>query len=373
MKSIQLGLSVFLLAVLGLAAAPAAYADFGIVNYAPGPIYRTSNSETGRKEKAEFGVDCYDMFSQQLIDCKVDLKVLGLADVLPGLGYTSSGYPEILIVGGHMEDEHANIGTRPMFYPGGPILTAFNGLPININPPANPEVIFNTNATQAVVDYSVPELGGLIAVQVDSIAINGYHCAIYCFDHLTTRTIFTFRVGTWQSATTQTKLFQLPADGGDYVIVVNPSTGHRDLTAGDPDDDFFDGEQTLGDNLDPNVMPWFYAFAGLYHNDHTAPNSDSEAHRLSVNDASLPLGGLYDVKQTWNPPHRGHRDGWAIDLNKADASGSGSLPCDFNDTVIMEAQEVMAGIDPDNSNWEALVCEFNNNENYHLNLQSPLK
>ena len=374
MKPIRLAGIAIASILVALIQSPSVLAD-GYVQYAPGPIYRASNSETGRKERADFGVDCYEIYTGRLIDCTVDFKVIGLADKLHDLGFADTGYPELLIEGGHDANEHASPASRPMFYPGGPLLEVFNGVLTTVNPPSQPEIVFDTNAVKSSVVYAVPEFGGLIAVEVNQKTIFPYFCAAFCYDPTDFRTIFTFKVGAWDSTFARGTLVQLPAEGLDYVIDVNPSTGHRDLTLGTDGDKYLNGEQTLGDYMDPNVMPWFLAFAGLYHNDHTLPGGDPIGHRLSVNDASLPLGGLYDYRSTkpWTTPHKGHRDGWAIDLNKQDESKAPAIDCDFNDTVIMESLEVMGGIDPNNSKWEALVCEFNNNENYHLNLRSPME
>jgi hypothetical protein len=55
------------------------------------------------------------------------------------------------------------------------------------------------------------------------------------------------------------------------------------------------------------------------------------ADRLSVNDMSLPEGGLFDVYatrpdskgqlHTSQPPHKGHRVGFAFDVNTHDGAG----------------------------------------------------
>ena len=37
---------------------------------------------------------------------------------------------------------------------------------------------------------------------------------------------------------------------------------------------------------------------------------------LEYNDASLPWGGLFDIKGNWQPPHKGHRYGVEIDISK---------------------------------------------------------
>jgi hypothetical protein len=40
---------------------------------------------------------------------------------------------------------------------------------------------------------------------------------------------------------------------------------------------------------------------------------------LKINDSSLIKGGLYDFKNTWNPPHNGHRTGMVVDINNFSA------------------------------------------------------
>ena len=36
---------------------------------------------------------------------------------------------------------------------------------------------------------------------------------------------------------------------------------------------------------------------------------------LILNDSSLKLGGLYDIKGYWTPSHEGHRKGIVVDIN----------------------------------------------------------
>ena len=43
--------------------------------------------------------------------------------------------------------------------------------------------------------------------------------------------------------------------------------------------------------------------------------------RLSINDLSLPRGGLFDINNNWAPPHHEHRAGADADLNRADEGG----------------------------------------------------
>ncbi|MEK6589496.1 MAG: penicillin-insensitive murein endopeptidase, partial [Nitrospinota bacterium] len=43
--------------------------------------------------------------------------------------------------------------------------------------------------------------------------------------------------------------------------------------------------------------------------------------KLSINDLSLPKGGLFDYKAIWAPPHKEHRIGTDADINRTDGGG----------------------------------------------------
>ncbi|MBI5197218.1 MAG: hypothetical protein HZA19_01270 [Nitrospirae bacterium] len=43
--------------------------------------------------------------------------------------------------------------------------------------------------------------------------------------------------------------------------------------------------------------------------------------KLSVNDLSLPWGGLFDINNNWLPPHQTHRFGTDADINRTDGGG----------------------------------------------------
>jgi hypothetical protein len=48
---------------------------------------------------------------------------------------------------------------------------------------------------------------------------------------------------------------------------------------------------------------------------------DLIGRRLSINDLSLPKGGLFDINNNWTDPHITHRTGTDMDLNQADEGG----------------------------------------------------
>jgi hypothetical protein len=80
--------------------------------------------------------------------------------------------------------------------------------------------------------------------------------------------------------------------------------------------------------------------------------------RLSVNDISLPEGGLFDIKQAseWNIPHQTHRKGTDVDLNQAPVDANGNpttdIPC-ADDLALQISVMIVAN----GARRPRLVCE----------------
>ncbi len=97
---------------------------------------------------------------------------------------------------------------------------------------------------------------------------------------------------------------------------------------------------------------------------------------ISYNDMSLPKGGLFDflairpstyspgVDEPWETPHSRHRAGRDVDVNKP--GGQGCL----TNTSVQAAVDTILQTDPQRNNRSALICEVNNNENYHIVITS---
>ncbi len=97
-------------------------------------------------------------------------------------------------------------------------------------------------------------------------------------------------------------------------------------------------------------------------------------NQLSINDMSLPEGGLFDIfavtpdisgqLHTWQPPHKGHRLGFAFDVNSTDA-GQQPVPCKkgyLRNSV--EEFDISIGIDATTIPTQ-IVCESQNR--IHIN------
>lgn len=93
---------------------------------------------------------------------------------------------------------------------------------------------------------------------------------------------------------------------------------------------------------------------------------------LSYNDGSLPKGGLFDFNAVhpdptrtdtpWQKPHSWHRDGRDIDVNKP-----GGQSCTQNTSVQKAVDKILVGRGVAQQR-SALICEVNNNGNYHIRI-----
>jgi hypothetical protein len=77
----------------------------------------------------------------------------------------------------------------------------------------------------------------------------------------------------------------------------------------------------------------------------------NKKRKISVNDISLPEGGLFDCNATWAPPHHEHRMGNDADLNPSYSGRS----C-YEDADLRRAVEAISGGKKD---FPYLQCEVN--------------
>jgi len=63
---------------------------------------------------------------------------------------------------------------------------------------------------------------------------------------------------------------------------------------------------------------------------------------LSINDISLPRGGLFDYEETWNPPHAEHRTGTDADINRGQGPNNEDIIDCYHDKDLRRAVEKVA-------------------------------
>lgn len=323
----------------------------GNVNYR-GIRIQPSNARLKRKIVNPVPQGCVSIYTGHWLNCSFDFKILGLADVLPSHGFLPSGYPEELITGGH---NHGN--DRPFVFPNNEtgLLSIDNG---TIFQQTGLEITGQTDRQDTHVLYPIPEEGGIIAVQDDMYTPPDWFCAYYCFSPKDFRWQEDFEIGYFDPVYTNTQLVRLPEEGDDYVVVDHDGITHSDSTG-----------YAYGTYLRPEAKQLLLEIARQYHNKTGA--------KLSLNDMSLPLGGLFDfLHDDWQPPHKGHRDGIAVDINHLDSNGN-YINCsplnhnDFSDSLQYIANRAIKKANDGELHFKPYVCETWNHNDIHINLFNP--
>jgi hypothetical protein len=151
------------------------------------------------------------------------------------------------------------------------------------------ELTWGTKDTPGTLTHKLPEVSGIIVTELDITSPTPWVCAYGCFTPDSRKSEYTFDVGI--------QGMERVEDSGDYHVVVRGGTDtHSEGTYGTLD--------TIK-KLQKISNQYFY-------------RTD---RKLSINDISLPKGGLLDYKATWAPPHKEHRIGTDADINRKDGGG----------------------------------------------------
>jgi murein endopeptidase len=121
-------------------------------------------------------------------------------------------------------------------------------------------------------------------------------------------------------------LEQLPADGENYQIVRGGTETHPQ-----------------GTYAKPETIETLLEIAKNYR--------EISGSKLSVNDLSLPAGGLFDIRDNWQTPHKSHREGIDADINRTNIEGEFTL-CE-DDLDLKEAIKIVAA----GAKFPRLYCE----------------
>jgi hypothetical protein len=264
-------------------------------------------------------VGCYDIWWGSPIDCHFLLWV----------SYPPATTPPYLANGGHYHDA----STRPLIYRqrhfvgndvyyDGPGSLAFPGdidpdrqavagetFPEADNYPCLPWCgpIPAPYARAVFVEWPVPEVSGEVQIDTQLFMPPPYaYCVAECYAarEQWRRTIY--HVGVQG-------LMQVPDPGASdhYIKVRSKDTNHPNAVAF---------------NIKPEHLSQLYDIADMYYQRYQARKNVQRT--ISFNDMTLPLGGLFDVKHNWAPPHRSHRDGTDADVNQA------GIPC-LQDSILI--------------------------------------
>ncbi len=170
----------------------------------------------------------------------------------------------------------------------------------------------STNHDVVVVLHALPPVAGQIQTQIRFTPPPGYSCVANCSP------LFTVAV---QVKDLQKLPERAPADGDNYVTLRAGADTHPE------------GQWATRQTLD-TLLEIAEEYRAL---------SDRQ---LSVNDLSLPGGGLFDWKATYAPPHITHRTGTDADINRT------GVDCNV-DKPLKQAVAIVAKRRP----GVVLVCE----------------
>jgi hypothetical protein len=174
-----------------------------------------------------------------------------------------------------------------------------------------------TNYGEACLSALMPEVSGVIVREIELTAAPGYGCAYDCFTSKSHKYEEYLRI-------------QVPG----LQELPDPGTGDLYGKTRDGKDSHPEGYYAT-----PKTLEQLMKIAEKYYND-----KDTPGRIMSVNDMSLPWGGLFDYKGTFTTPHGFHRFGTDVDINRAPV-GQGIIECQKDIALLEAVKRVAAGKD----------------------------
>lgn len=372
------------------AASADGYVEWDLVNQRPSYIVYGVQDDTQSTIDYSFG--CFDFDTGDPINCRVTFTLYGLEDK-SDTEVTYSGLTDLMISGGHDKTQHS---TAHPFYeritdttdPGVPYLNIdpqdgnikLNNLFTNAGPFSVSFDTYNPSAglNYGDVTYAIPPVSGASWSRSDMVLPPGWVFIgpEFKFGDYRIHETDVAGIGGLQLLTP----FNLQSTSPPYVVSrnLNPVT---DAHPGDPGH----GTDALNSDGSPNLTQDFatwgtpttlqvaQSIAAMY-TDLTPWHGT-----ISVNDVSLPYGGLFDTKDNYNltgtPKHQDHRFGRAFDVNTQDANGQVSF-CDSSQPHPLTWLEIIANEEDavrqdggkrlySSNKPEPVHCE---SPNFHLNI-----
>lgn len=271
----------------------AACVDSDYVQVRPSPASPASSSTI----TARFA--CYSILSGDWANCAFTYRVVGLAQPASDPGNS----------GGHV----GHAGLRPLVLndarnPGGAVLYAHDtdASPLGVRGFTMETPPF----VDATVRHPTPEASGRLAVDTTITAPPG---GVFCFFDSAGRTLLTHAI----VDVGVPDLEPLAAVGNDHQVVRGGTETHPDGTSGTAD----------STNTLLRIAAEYRRISGS---------------QLSVNDLSLPAGGLFDIGANWQAPHRSHRGGADADINRTNVSGE-TIDCSDDEDLARAVEHMAAG------------------------------
>lgn len=296
-----------------------------------------SNEVSGSFTRTAFAWICYDGETGKKIKCGVHYEHMGQTqgEVEADCIFDASGLvvPNTCSNGGH---SHGN-PVRPL---------VFNDEDIEYSQDSNPSPLIvdgNTFATPNLPPFQDPhiihkqtQVGGVYSWETTATAPPGWR-----WPEGIRFTLGTVKaVGLTNLHVKNLRQLPEPVLGDDYIRV-------RGGPSGAGTDPFHtDSVSYAGTPKSVHVIPLIASTYFIY-----------SERKLSVNDMSLPKGGVFEARDNWSEtsfdwkaPHRTHRDGFDVDINK------GGLKC-LDDPELRQAVDQLLDPPQQSGRTTALLCE----------------
>lgn len=290
---------------------------------------------------------CYSMQTGIVLNCTFTHEVVGIEGQTPLQDCVIGSEGQVIQcnAGGHSHN-----GLRP-FVLSDTLIEFENGVDTD---PRDEAVAGETKVggqRRVKLIHTMPEVAGVLRIEGDLRAPLTHPCGARCFDEGGWKLLWKVDVGL-------PGLRQLPQPDPEpadfYRKVRNPDTKHLDAIAY--------GATPFAQRALP-IIAEFYAF--------------HSGRLLSINDMSLPKGGLFDITGQWVPKHTDHRDGKDADINRFDPEPPFDplVFCPADTDLRLAVDQVLAGIrlkfDPNTGQFgrTALLCELGGKR--HIDLETP--
>jgi len=243
-----------------------------------GPIYDTVKMRPSElitalgnltaKQKMVTHIACFNVYNGRYGDCSFDIRIKGL--VQPATAVSNNG--------GHPHDGTHPVGDLQVIYP--------------VTGGKSQFISGWTNNNYVNVSHEIPEVSGKIETIFNLFVGPGWHTvspescdaslSSWCF-------LTTVDVGVM---TDLLPLADPNSNPGLAYIRVRKPMGH------------------------PDEVAYSGTINTLFFLNNIAISYKKQGYRLSVNDMSLPRGGLFDIDADYLAPHNTHRTGQSADINK---------------------------------------------------------
>lgn len=231
------------------------------------------------------GYGCFASYSGIPVNCRFRQELTGIRS--PETDTENNG--------GHSHAEN-----RPLTYQGRALKvtnsTDLDSTPYGVMGFTKTTSSFDPNWGWAYVEYEVPQASGIVVGESElKLTTNDWVCASNCYTRDSWRFADTYDIGV-------RPLWELPDPNPDdsYLKVRNSDDAHTNEVA-------YNG--TLSTVLLLQVLGDAY--------------KKHSGRKISVNDMSLPRGGVFDISKNWNADHYTHHIGKDVDLNR-------DVACDKN-------------------------------------------